>query len=393
MKTTPRRIAAVSVAVMTLASVARAEAEQSATVVSAVEPPETVHRSLQNEVNAAIDRGLDWMAAKQSEDGSWSNGDFPALTALPLWAFARAEHPRKAEVVDAAVNYILSCVHDDGSIFKHVEGRKGGGLSNYNTAVCMTALYATGRPELNRVVQKARTFVAGAQYVGDDEYSGGFGYDAATHRAYTDLVNTYYSAQAMRLTAGVEDTRPTGEPRADIDWNATVTYIGKMQNPESAGPEQAGGFFYNPSDPKAGVVTNAEGVVVFRSYGSITYAGLLALVFADVSREDVRVRSALKWAERQWTLDENPGMGQNGLYFFYHVLTRALDASGYGNITLKDGGSLNWREAVARRLVSLQRLDPDTGHGYWVNENGAYWENNPVLTTSYVLLALEALSD
>lgn len=133
-----------------------------------------------------------------------------------------------------------------------------------------------------------------------------------------------------------------------------------MQNKPESGPDNAGGFFYNPTDPKAGTVTNADGVVVFRSFGTMTYAGTLALVFADVSREDTRVRSALKWAERHWTLDENPGMGQAGRFFFYQILARALSATGHDTIALQDGSSLNWREALARKLLELQRVDPAT---------------------------------
>ncbi|MDA0577518.1 MAG: terpene cyclase/mutase family protein [Verrucomicrobia bacterium] len=373
-------------------SIVQSETE-TVNIVSKLPTAGTLDTSLRNEAAAAVDRGLDWLAANQKPDGSWSNGDFPALTALALWTFARAEHPRKDEVVEAAVQFILTCVQTNGGIYKEVPGRKGGGLSNYNTAICMTALHATGRPDVTRVVQQARTFVAGSQYMGDDEYRGGFGYDNSTQRTYTDLLNTYYSAQAMHATASVEETRPAGEARADINWNETVRYISRMQSDANADPENAGGVFYNPADPKAGTSTNADGVVVFRAYGSITYAGLLALVFADVSREDVRVRSALKWAERHWTLEENPGLGQDGLFFFFHTMSRALDATGIDLVTRTDGNALNWRDAMARRLIAMQRIDPAGGAGYWLNDTGRYWENDPVLSTAYCLLALDSILD
>ena len=373
-----------------VAAAVSSQSSQSVSIEAATPVPGRLDRSIRHEIDAAIDRGLDYLAARQSPEGSWSNPDFPALTALPLWAFTRSPHPKREPVIERAVDYLLSCTHDNGAIYRHVEGRKGGGLSNYNTAICMTALHATGRPDLRRVVQKARTFVAGSQYFGDDEYRGGFGYDATTKRAYTDMMNTYYAAQAMRLTADVEESRPKDEPRADIDWNATVAYIERMQNPPGTGGE-AGGLVYNPADPKAGTTNAPSGEVVFRSYGSITYAGLLAMVFADVDRRDVRVRSALDWAERNWTLEKNPGMGQEGLFFFYHVLTRALNATGVDVIERPDGATVDWREAVARKLLALQRIDPETGHGYWVNDAGRYWESDPVLVTAYCLLALQAL--
>jgi len=241
------------------------------------------------------------------------------------------------------------------------------------------------------VVQNARKFIAGSQHLGGDVYTGGFGYDRSTRRAYTDLLNTYHTVQAMRLTQDVEDLRDASEKRVDIDWAETVKFIGKMQNKPQAGAEDAGGFFYNPTDPKAGTTTNREGIVVFRAYGSITYAGLLALIYADVSRNDVRVRSAFDWCARHWSLDENPGMGAQGLYFFYNVLSKSLSAHGRDLIPLEDGTLLNWREEVAKKLAGLQKIDPKTGHGYWANETGRFWENDPALVTAYCILALQTL--
>jgi squalene-hopene/tetraprenyl-beta-curcumene cyclase len=39
-----------------------------------------------------------------------------------------------------------------------------------------------------------------------------------------------------------------------------------------------------------------------------------------------------------------------------------------------------------KKLVSLQKFD-----GYWMNDNGRWWENDPVLCTTYSLLALEII--
>ncbi|NQT91173.1 MAG: terpene cyclase/mutase family protein [Lentisphaerae bacterium] len=366
-------------------------AKEAASLVSASGLTGGVDESLANEVNAALDRALDWLAAAQKEDGSWSNGSFPALTALPLQAFAQGTHPRREEVMDRAVKYILSCVNEDGGIYRNIPGRKGGGLSNYNTAICMTALHATGNRSLAKVIQDARTFVAGGQHFGDDTYAGGFGYDNATKRTYTDLLNTYYSAEAMRVTADVEDLRPKGEQRVDIDWTATVKYIERMQNKPASGEADAGGFFYKPGESKAGTTTNAAGTVVLRSYGSITYVGLLALVYANVSRDDVRVRSAFDWASRHWTLDENPGMGAQGLYFFFNIITKSLTAYGADAVPLPDGTFLNWRKEMAKKLVAAQKTDGKTGHGYWTNDAARFWEGDPVLATSYSVMALQAL--
>ncbi|MFC1498510.1 prenyltransferase/squalene oxidase repeat-containing protein [Verrucomicrobiota bacterium] len=365
-------------------------ADESKTLISG-KPAGILDPSLANEVNAAIDRSLDWLADKQKKDGSWSNGDFPALTALSLQSFAKGSHPKQKEVIDKAVKYILSHVQKNGGIYKKIEGRKGGGLSNYNTAICMTALHSTGDKSLTRVIQNARKFIAGTQHLGDDDYKGGFGYDRKTGREYTDLLNTFYSLQGMATTADVEDTRPKGEQKVDINWAETVKYIERMQNKPESGKNDAGGFFYKPDESKAGTTTNKQGVVVLRSYGSMTYAGLLAMIYANVSREDTRVQSAFKWSAEHWSLEENPGMGAQGLYFFYNVLTKSLSSYGADLIPREDGSYVNWKIELAKKLVSSQKIDPETGHGYWINQEGRFWEQDPVLCTAYAVLALEML--
>ena len=373
-----------------------AEAPEAAAPASTAETGK-VMASLANEANAAMDRGTQWLLAQQQEDGHWSNPDFPALTALPLWALAR--HPSaNPQAVEKAVAYILSCVHEDGSIWrKPATEQKGGGLSNYNTAICMTALHALGDPALVPVVQKARRFLAGTQHLGDDLYSGGMGYDPDTGRPYADLSNSYIAYEAMRLTQNVEDLRRGNEQRADLDWEAARRFIERVQNrPESNDqpwasddPDNRGGFIYKPDQSQAGTTTAEDGTVRFRSYGSMTYAGLLSFIYAEVRRDDPRVASAFDWAERHWTLEENPGMGAEGLYYFYNVLAKGLAAYGRDEIRLPDGQILRWREELIRKLISLQKIDPQTGQGYWVNDAGRWWEADPVLVTSYSLLALD----
>lgn len=337
------------------------------------------------QAQAAVKRGLDWLQKSQGTNGSWSSPQFPALTALPLWAICGAGDAGRHAMADKATAFILTCVQTNGGIYIDIPDRLGGGLANYNTAICMTALHATGRKDLASVILNARTYVGNSQHFGDDVYSGGFGYDRATKRAYTDLDNTFYAVEAMRRTQDVEDVRPAGQKRVDVNWTAAVAYVSRLQNPAAAGTNEAGGFTYNPNDPKAGTITNAEGTVYLRSFGSITYVGLLALIYADVTRADPRVVSAVNFASRHWTLEENPGMGLQGLYFYYNVMGRALATAQIDAIPRAQGGdAIAWRDELVRKLVALQRPD-----GSWGNANNRFWENDPVLATSYALLALE----
>jgi squalene-hopene/tetraprenyl-beta-curcumene cyclase len=355
--------------------------------VEAASAPAAEDEPWRAEAREAAARGTAWLIAHQGETGAWSDPRFPALSGLALWALTGSRDAAAAGAIDRAVAYLLTCVQTNGGIYAEVPGRKGGGLSNYNTAICLTALHATGRRELTRVLQNARTFLAASQYAGADEFHfGGFGYDHQNQREYTDLMNTHYAVEAMGRTQDVEDRRPAGEARADVNWEHVLRYVGRLQAKNEDGADHEGGFVYNPIDPKAGVETNASGRVVLRAYGSITYAGLMAMLYSEVPRDDPRVISAVDYAARHWTLDENPGMGSQGLFFYYNVIARALTAGRMEAVVRKDGAGepIRWRADLARKLATLQNPD-----GSWTNANNRFWENDPVLATAYALLALQ----
>jgi len=79
-------------------------------------------------------------------------------------------------------------------------------------------------------------------------------------------------------------------------------------------------------------------------------------------------------------------MGAQGLYYCYHTMAKALSAYGVNNLVLGDGKEVNWRKDLALKLLNLQN-----GDGYWVNENGRWWEKDPVLVTSYAAIVLETI--
>lgn len=384
---------AMMVVLMACASLAQAQMVQE---LRTAQVAAGVSESLRQEALAARERAIRWLTRQQAPEGHWSNPDFPALTALPLWALVKSGH-RDDAAVNKAVDYLLSCVNENGSICREPkEPRKGGGLCNYNTALAMVALHAVGREDLVNVIQRARQVIASSQHFGDDIYEGGMGYDAETGRPYADLSNSYLAYEAMRLTESVEDLRRQGEAKADLDWEAARRFISRVQNLPGSNdqpwasddPAERGGFAYKPDSSMAGSYTNEAGQVRLRSYGSMTYAGLLSFIYAKVDKNDPRVQSAFEWTLRNWSLDQNPGMDQQGLYYYFQTLAKALAVMGQDVLPLADARQVNWREELIRKLVSLQRIDAD-GLGYWKNDEGRWWEADPVLVTSYSLLALQ----
>lgn len=352
--------------------------------------------STPSEADKAIKDGAKWLAAQQKESGAFSQEQFPGLTGLALWALISTGDEAYKPNIDKAVEFLKTKVQPDGGIYSAVPGRKGGGLGTYNTAICLTALAETKRADLTEIILNARTYLAGSQISGDETYNGGFGYDKAAPRTYADLMNTHFVMEAMRRSQSYEDMRPAGQAKADINWSAALEFAESLHNDENAG-DSAGGFAYSPADAKAGM-EKADGKkpaateakpskekIVMRSYGSITYAGLLALVYCELEPTDPRVRSTLDWASRHWTLEENPGVGDQGLYFFYNVIGRSLTAAGIKEIPVagEEGKTINWSDELIKKVDSLQKEK-----GNWVNKNGRFWENDPVLSTSYSILSL-----
>jgi squalene-hopene/tetraprenyl-beta-curcumene cyclase len=105
-----------------------------------------------------------------------------------------------------------------------------------------------------------------------------------------------------------------------------------------------------------------------------------------MDKNDPRVTAVFDWLKKYYTLEENPGMGQQGLYFYYHTMAKALSLYGINEITLENGTKINWRKELALKLLNLQKNE-----GFWVNTNARWWETDPVLVTAYSVIALEIL--
>ncbi len=350
-----------------------------------------VERSLSLETQAGIKRGVDWLVSQQQTNGAWSNTNYPALTGLALWALVLDPAARNEKAVSNAVRFILSCVQTNGGIYREIKGPKGGGLGNYNTALCLIALNAVNRADLVPVILGARSYLAAAQHLGKDIYDGGFGYDQMHDRPYADLNNSIYALEAMRLTEKIEKKRPPLEKKADLDWQAAQGFVSRCQNVTPDLADEYGGFYYRPNESRAGMVTNKQGKVIFKAQAGSTYAALLALRYARVGSDDERVKKAIQWSQQHWNLDQNTGTDKEGLYSYYHFLAKALVVYGDALVSRGETVRMSGRQALIEKLLSLQKIDPAAGRGYWGNENGRYWESDPVLATAYAMVALGIL--
>lgn len=355
--------------------------------------------SLQQEIDIAISKGLRFLLEKQNKaDGSWSTPDEPAITALVLTAFA-ADPSRKTpgelpEEVEKGYQFLLSKVKPDGGIYSK-------GRANYNTSIALTALSFNARPEFEKVILDARRFVVGQQNdfgdkgATDNEFDGGIGYGkpGADKPPRADLSNTHFALEALYYSKRVFDDKAGPEDKQnDLNWGAAIKFVERCQNLPASNDQKwasddaqnKGGFIYEPGATKAEEVKLPDGRTAMRSYGSISYAGMLSFIYAGLTPDDPRILAALQWLGENYTLQENPGIGQEGLFYYYHTMAKAMAVAGLTELKTKDGKTVDWRRELGRHLLNIQRPD-----GSWLNGTGRWMENDAVLVTAYTLLALE----
>lgn len=360
----------------------------------AQEAPKNPYLSLQVEIKEAIARGNAFLAKQQKESGNWGENDqdHPAFTALALTAIVRDPAvDRKADLpahMTKGFDWLVKQQKEDGGIYTK-------GLGVYNTATSVTALTATEKEVYEPAIVKGRKYLIGEQWdIGkkketDNQNDGGIGYGSKND--HTDLSNTYLAIEAIALSRKVVEDGKHGQ-QPDLDWNAAVTFLSRCQNLTATNdqpwasddPQNKGGFIYGPGESKAEPTQLPDGRTALRSYGSISYAGLLSLVYAKLSPEDPRVLAVKEWLSKNYTTAENPGMGAQGLYYYYAAMSKALSAANIGKLPLADGKEADWRNDLADALLKKQKSD-----GSWVNENSRWMEANPVLVTAYSVMALE----
>ncbi len=343
---------------------------------------------------AAIDKGLNYLKTQQKEDGGWQSAhEPPGFTSLVLRAFLRSPtYSANDPFVKKGIEKLLSYQAADGSISNDM-------LANYNTAIAISALAATKDPKYQPAIDKALGFLRNLQWsdtiegvknqsekvTKDDPRFGGWGY------------GKHSRPDGSNLSIALDALHDAGVKPSDPAYQNAIVFVTRMQNRSESNDQpwagDDGGFVYTPAkngESPAGEYKGADGKRMLRSYGSMTYAGLKSLIYAGLSKEDPRVQAAWSWLMKHWTLGENPGMGvsdasnaQNGLYYYFMTMGRALDAYGQPVLVDAQGNHHDWRVELIDKVAGLQKDD-----GSWSGEK-RWMEGDPVLVTAYSVLALE----
>lgn len=388
-RTTPPALVAVSVALALLLAAVSARAQTTAPALPTTQQIRLAERDGPMHARAAelSARGARYLLAAQEKDGGWASETGPGVSSLVVKALIQEPTvgPRH-EAVRRGVEFVLRFQRDDGGLYA-AEGL----LKNYESSVALSMLAVLRDPAYDARVAALQRFLKENQWdegegkSPDDPFYGGAGY--GRHKR-PDLSNTQMMLEALK---------DSGLPPDDPVYKKALVFIQRCQmagehndQPYAKGSAQ-GGFIYTPAaggESKAGTVA-VDGRDELRCYGSMTYAGLKSMLYAGLTRDDPRVRAALTWIRRHWTLEFNPNMpeaqSREGLYYYYHVFGRALAAWGEPVIQDQTGREHVWRHELVEQLARVQKPD-----GQWVNEADRWMEGLPALTTAYSMLALQA---
>jgi squalene-hopene/tetraprenyl-beta-curcumene cyclase len=336
-------------------------------------------------------KAIAFLRQRQGSDGSWSaDRKEPGITALVITAILRSGQVTADDpAVAKGLAYLERFLGSDG-------GLSGAPHSVYSTSVALMAFQAANKGgRFDRVIRGGQDFLKKTQIdegegkTRTDASYGGMGYGGGNSRP--DLSNTSFFIEALR---------DTGIPADDPALQKAIIFVSRCQNLKSefndqpgAGKVNDGGFVYTPTvgdapakgkgaaggrGPGAGGGAGAP-----RSYAGMTYAGLKSMIHAGLKEDDPRVKAALDFIQKNYTLDENPGQGQRGLYYYYQTFAKAMALMNKPTFVDAKGTEHRWQAELVAALAKRQESS-----GGWVNHDDRFMEGDANIVTAYALLAL-----
>jgi squalene-hopene/tetraprenyl-beta-curcumene cyclase len=108
---------------------------------------------------------------------------------------------------------------------------------------------------------------------------------------------------------------------------------------------------------------------------------VLSYLWCGFDKDDLPVKLAVAWLKKNYSVEKHPNAnknGQQGLYYYYRVMSKALTA--YGEPVF---AGHPWGRDLAAAIIERQRED-----GSWSNPEDRWREGDPALVTGYALTAL-----
>jgi len=312
----------------------------------------------------AIARAADWLLSQQAGDGSFGSSlemgpPRVALSAMALWALAESrslEGRREAGV--SAARYLLKFRQENGGIYDPREG-----LAIYTSAVANRALDSWNRIQPSREQRAAL------------EAANLFVYRGGVPESYRDLTvrppSPKVSQTADRLLQRRDElSKPV---QRALEFLKTAQASRKIERPHRISVGEG-------SDPRD---------------DAFSYDELLRFIYELARRDNPSVYKAYNAIRASYTLECNPDLtrrygpegfknSKSGLFYYYLTVARTMWALRRPILQTRDGRSHHWARELTDKLAMLQSRE-----GNWVNTDGRWWEDEPVLATSFAILTLD----
>lgn len=292
---------------------------------------------------AAIQKGLKWLAANQSPDGSWPNAQDVGLVGLCSMAFLACGHqPDRGpygRVLRKSADFIVENCQRSGLIY-NAQGSAGGPMYGHGFAtLALAELYGqTKRPDLREKLDRAVDLIVRTQNA-----EGGWRYNPGSTDSDISIVICQVMALRAAHNAGVQVPRET-TARA-------ISYVKRCSN------NLDGGFSYQ---------TSLNGSNLAR-----TGAGVLCLIVMGEPRCE-QVSHGLEYLMAH--TPEQTLRGEFSTPYAWYYTSQAMYQASSKHWHY-------WYPGLRDLLVKLQRVD-----GTWTDSQGVPY------ATSMALLALQVPS-
>jgi hypothetical protein len=314
-------------------------------------------RPAQDAINAAIERGVEFLLSRQMIDGSWGeyqpqyrNGE----TALVAYTLLKSGLPPRHPAVLRAFAYL----------------REEPPTRTYSIGCQMMALAAAKDPDYDEWIEELAVDLASWQ----DRMRGAWAYPEGE----LDLSNTQYAALGLRAAeqVGLEVPDRVWSRLLDgvLDHQDRIDKVDAVPGAKAVSGSRmpVAGFAYRRGNPKSPT-------------GSMTVAGLATLEVcrqaldpgpdSALAKKITKAQDlALNWLARHFIVRGNPGRTGHHHYYLYG-LERAGSLLGTETV-----GVHEWYWEGAEVLLEQQREN-----GSWVDE----WGARPETITCYALLFLK----
>jgi len=341
-----------------------------------------------DQLKATVEKATAFLKKSQGEDGGWGKaGMNEGVTGIVVAGLLRTGTKPGDAPVAAGLKFIEKLVNKKEG---HIAGDTDKAtIINYKTSINVMALSAADKEKYKVVIANAVKYLKEYQWdeargkKDDSDYYGGAGY--AGDKSRPDLSNTAFFLEALK-DAGVSQDDPA--------FKKALVFVGRCQNFKSefnkapwAEKNNDGSFVYTGANGGENRRDDAARTTDLGGYGSMTYAGVKSMIYCGAGKEDPRVKKALEWIGKNYTLDANPGMPEasklKGLFYYYHTFAKAMNALGDDTFTDAKGAKHDWRADLIAAIAKRQKED-----GSFVNDSDKWMEGDANLVTGYALMAL-----